>query len=117
MSYERIVYVDINNNIYKISGNVLTYKPVSPTKSSTGHYDGGSFTRVSLDRDALKKLSELADKLLKDTTNHAPVREKFDAVLVLTRNRKQTRLFLKNASARQKWEACLRMLIKRPENL
>ncbi|MCC5945142.1 MAG: hypothetical protein JJT94_09405 [Bernardetiaceae bacterium] len=55
-------YTDGSNNYYDISANMIRYKPVSSTKSSSGTYSGGqAWHNESIEKDDYKKLEILLE--------------------------------------------------------
>lgn len=63
------LYIDGNNNDYKITSDSIVYTPVTPNESSSGEYSGGSPKSVKITAEQFLKIETLIKAILKDKSN------------------------------------------------
>ena len=63
------LYIDGNNNDYKITSDSIVYSPVTSVESSSGEYSGGNPKSVKISAEQFLKIETLIKAILKDKGN------------------------------------------------
>ncbi len=58
-----ITYIDINNNIYSITPNQISYRAIKKEESSSGTYSGGKDWKAKLDEETFYKIKHQVDQV------------------------------------------------------
>lgn len=80
-SEEVYSYSDGAGNAYFISATSLVYNPVTPLKSSSGEYSGGSPAEVALTAEEYEMLIGLLESAINSTANQIENREKMSGYI------------------------------------
>ncbi len=85
-----LVYADGSANVHRLDadddGVTYRYEPVTPPRSSTGHYSGGAprHERLAVDDPRVHALWRAVEALERDHAHHAAARAKGDGALTMT---------------------------------
>lgn len=66
----KAIYHDGSGNGYYIQSEELDYKPMKPTFSSSGIYDGGEARKIQLSEEQIKQLEGVFLEAFDDTSAH-----------------------------------------------
>lgn len=102
-----ITYTDQNNNRYFISEQTLRYDPIKELESSSGTYSGGDPVSVNITSEQLRKLREMAQKLVASSEGKTTKREMLTSVLALKTGDSLKSVILKKSEARAAFEKLL----------
>lgn len=106
-------YADGSGNAYILSGNVLTYDPVTPAESSTGTYSGGEPKTVTLNPQHVQAVIDVLEKGIRKTADQIEDREKGTGEIIIISGKKQKRYILRMGSeALDEIEGLLKGLLK-----
>ena len=105
-------YTDQNNNRYYISNTKMRYLPIKASESSSGDYNGGDPTTISITEAQFAEIIALAEAVWNATTTHTQKREMLTSVLSSTSNGKSRRVTLTRSKARTAFENYLNTLKK-----
>ncbi len=106
-------YLDQNNNSYSITPTEIKYNPMTAKNSSSGVYNGGEKTTVTIDKKMFNEIAQLAETLLQDSEYHADKRAMLTAVISTERNEIVIKRFLKQSPTRSQLETLLNNLLKK----
>ena len=63
-------YKDGNNNLYFISENEISYKPISLKESSSGSYSGGQPKTIKISQEQFRVINALFEQAFNDKSSH-----------------------------------------------
>lgn len=107
-------YVDQNNNRYYISQFTIDYRPIKPSESSSGVYDGGEEKTVTLSELNYAEIVTLAEQILKNKYHENLKREMLTAVLYSKdQNDNKRSVILKPSEKRTQFENLLKEALKK----
>jgi hypothetical protein len=69
-----LTYSDGSGNFYQINANTLRYVPVKPAQSSSGNYDGGTYTVKAIGPEQFAYLKTAFEKAHTATADHTDTR-------------------------------------------
>jgi hypothetical protein len=104
------LYVDGNNNEYRISMDSLYYNPITPIESSSGEYSGGNPKQVKITTAEYTQIESIIQAIKKDKPNHSKTRQMGMGTLVFGKKRIYVQM---NATLKIELENLLKELLNK----
>lgn len=81
--YNQIVYYDINNNVYLIQPELITYSPIATMESSSINYEGEKAWKTIINKREFLTFRTLGQLIIDDHKNLQSVRSRLTVMLKL----------------------------------
>ena len=104
-------YTDQNNNQYGISVSEIKYRPIEPSESSSGYYDGGEKITMKITVETFNKISNQADAILLASESFASARRMRTAILSRTKNGETKKVIINTSEKRTAFELLLKQTL------